>query len=76
MTIPDLEAEKRSIRQTTKRLAISSSSQIDGAMNYLCEDVLLLPPNGPPIKGIKAAKEQMIKDSKNLIRAIVVIWLT
>lgn len=60
----DLATEKKKIRETMKKLTIDSSSKIDEAAGYLCSNVMLLPPNDPPILGINAVKARMIEDSK------------
>jgi ketosteroid isomerase-like protein len=66
----DLETEKKKIRKTMKKLTIDNSTEIKEATRYLCSNVMLLPPNDPPIIGVDAVKAKMIEDSKAQIHAI------
>jgi ketosteroid isomerase-like protein len=65
-----LETEKKKIGQIMKKLTIDSSTEIEEAVRYLCHNVMLLPPNDPPINGVDAVKARMIEDSQAQIHAI------
>ena len=65
-----IEAEKKKIRNTMRKLIIDRSSKIEEAVQYLCSEVMLMPPNDPPIIGMDAVKTRMIEDSKTQTHAI------
>lgn len=64
------ETEKKKIRNTMKKLTINGSTDVEEAVRYLCNDVMLLPPNDPPITGVDAVKARMMEDSQARIHAI------
>ena len=64
------ETEKKKIRSAMKKLTVDGSTDMVEAVQYLCHDVMLLPPNDPPLMGINAVKAKLMEDSRERIHAI------
>lgn len=65
----DVEAEKRKIRELNIKLLVDHNRDVDDELSYFVDNAILMPPNAPPIVGVKAIRpviEGMIKNKINL----------
>lgn len=65
----DIEAEKKKIRELNIKLLVDHNTDIDDELSHFAENSVLIPPNHPPLIGIKAirpALEEIVKNKINL----------
>jgi len=53
----DIEAEKKLLRELHVKMLVDHTTDVEEEMKYFAEDAMLIPPNGPPIKGLETIRE-------------------
>ena len=69
MSEVDIEEEKKKIRELNIKLLVDHTTDVDEELSYFAENAVLIPPNSPPLIGVKAirpAVEMMVKNKIDL----------
>ena len=69
MSDVDIEADRKILSELHTKLLVDEDTDVEEEMKHFVEDTILIPPNAPPVKGIRAIREavkEMVKTDWDL----------
>jgi ketosteroid isomerase-like protein len=53
----DIEADRKILTELHSKMLVDETTDIEEEMKYFTKDAMVIPPHGPPIKGVDALRE-------------------